>query len=310
MPETKIFTIDLGFMGVNEIIAAFAVATGDGGWVLFETGPASSLTTLEGELARAGFALADLSAIFVTHVHLDHAGAAGTLARQAGCPVWSHPEGVPHLADPGKLLASAERIYGDRMETLWGKTEPVAAAQVRGVEHRGRVVVGDLEVVGWHTPGHAVHHVAWQVGDGVVTGDVAGIRFPGCSHVSPPLPPPDIDIPTWQKSLSLLRKLSPRRLLLTHFGVFEDPPRHLDELDRRLLQWTEIAERIISAGGTQEELAAELQSTADIDMAAAIGLAGEESTAMAERYRHLSPMDANAAGLFRHVRLRREQLAG
>ncbi len=300
MAETKIFTIDVGFMGVSEIIAAFAVPAGDGGWVLFETGPASCLATLERELGRAGFALTDLRAIFVTHIHLDHAGAAGTLAQQTGCPVWSHPEGVPHLTDPGKLLASAERIYGDRMTTLWGKTEACAPAQVRGVEHGGRVVVGELEVVGWHTPGHAVHHVAWQVGDGVITGDAAGIRFPGCSPVLPPLPPPDIDIPTWQRSLRLLRELGPRRLLLTHFGIFDDPPRHIDELDRRLARWTAIAEQVIAAGGTRENLAAELLLTDEADMAAAIDMAEEESAKTAERYRRLCPMADNAAGLYRY----------
>ncbi|MCU0303451.1 MAG: MBL fold metallo-hydrolase [Thermoanaerobaculales bacterium] len=290
-------TIDLDFQSTDGIIAAYAAPTGAGGFALFETGPASTVGAVERAVATLGFGLDDLAAIFVTHVHLDHSGAAGSLARRTGCEVWAHPAGAAHLIDPGaKLLPSAERIYGDRLEALWGRTEGVPSRRLRTVGHGERIVVGGLEVVAWHTPGHAVHHVAFQVGGDVVTGDVGGVRFPGADHVLPPMPPPDIDVEAWRRSLELLRGLSPERLLLTHFGAFSDPARHLEELDDRLLRWTAIAERTVARGGSRDELGAELLELDEAEIAVEAlpdGVIG--------RYRQLCPMVENSAGLHRYV---------
>ena len=227
----RLTTIDLGFQGFSQEIAAFAAPTGDGRFVLFESGPASSVEAVERAVADLGFEIDDLAAIFATHVHLDHSGGAGVLARRTGCTVYAHPAGVAHLIDPGaKLLPSAERLYGDRLVPLWGETKGVPSRQLKTAGHGEKIVLGDLEVVAWQTPGHAVHHIAWQVGRDVVTGDVGGIRFPGADYVAPPMPPPDIDVVLWRESLDLVRSLEPERLLLTHYGAFEDPERHLDEL--------------------------------------------------------------------------------
>ena len=244
---TEIQTLDLEFYGSTDLIASFLAPT-DGGFVLFDPGPASAVDAVGRRVQDAGFELDDLRAVFATHVHLDHAGGAGVLAQRTGCEVFCHPLGAPHLQDPGaKLLPSAERLYGDMMGPLWGTTVGVPEDQLRIVGDGEAVTVDGLEVVGWHTPGHAVHHVAWQIGSAVSTGDVAGVRFPGSSHVLPPLPPPDIDIVKWRESLDVLRRLDPSRLLLTHFGAFDDPERHIDELEDRLVRWTEIARRIVSA---------------------------------------------------------------
>lgn len=291
----EIRTLDLEFFGATEIIASFLVPVGNG-FVLFESGPASSVGALERRVNEEGFDLDDLQAVFATHVHLDHAGGAGVLARRTGCTVFSHPLGAPHLANPGdKLLPSAERIYKDMMVPLWGVTEGVPEAQLRVVEDRESVTVDGLEVVAHFTPGHAVHHVAWQIGDAVATGDVGGVRFRGATHVLPPMPPPDIDVEDWRASLALLRRLEPSRLLLTHYGAFDDPARHLDELEDRLIRWTGIARRILADGGDREALGAALLELDEREMDAS-GVPPEA----AARYRKLCPVKESSAGLYRY----------
>jgi glyoxylase-like metal-dependent hydrolase (beta-lactamase superfamily II) len=294
---TRLRTLDLGFQGFPQIIGAFVTATGDGGFALFECGPASTVPAIESGAAELGFAIEDLTAVFVTHVHLDHSGAAGVLARRSGCRVFVHPDGAAHLTDPrAKLLPSAERLYGDMLVPLWGETEAVPDELVRPVDQGEVVGVGDLEVTAWHTPGHAVHHVAWQLGGDLVAGDVAGVRFPGARHVLPPMPPPDIDIEAWTASLDLLRDLAPDRLMLTHFGAFDDPSRHLDELEQRLVLWTETAEGVVASGGSREDLGAALLALDEQEITA-------ESlpASTVERYRRLCPMVENSAGLYRYV---------
>jgi glyoxylase-like metal-dependent hydrolase (beta-lactamase superfamily II) len=270
--------------------------------VLFETGPASTVANVERRVREKGYTLDDLRAVFVTHVHLDHSGAAGVLAQRTGCRVYAHPAGGEHLVAPErKLLPSAERLYGELMEPLWGTTIGVPEANLEVVEDGHKVEVGGLEVSGWHTPGHAIHHVAWQVGGAVVTGDVAGVRFQGATHVLPPMPPPDIDLERWLESLGKLRSLNPTRLLLTHFGAFDDPPRHLDELEARLVLWTEIARRVVDDGGDQRALTAQLEAMDQQEMAA-VAVSAE----VAARYKRICPMDGNSAGLFRYCTLERQ----
>lgn len=299
---TDIITIDLDFQGFPQIIAAFAAPTPDGRFVLFETGPASTVEALERGLAGGGFVLADLAAVFVTHVHLDHSGGAGSLANRTGCRVYAHPAGAAHLIDPhAKLLPSAERLYGDRLVPLWGKTEDVPSRQLKAVADGEVVEVGGLEVTARHTPGHASHHIAWQVGGDVVTGDVGGIRFPGADHVLPPMPPPDIDVEAWRESIGVLRSLEPKRLLLTHFGAFDDPVRHLDELEDRIVRWTEIAEVTFSEGGDARKLGGALLALDDDEIARS-GTSPEN----VERYRRLCPIVESSTGLHRYVMKRRK----
>ena len=291
-------TLDLEFFGTERIIASF-LAPGERGFVLFETGPASSVDTLERRVAEAGFDLGDLQAVFVTHVHLDHSGGAGVLAERTGCKVFAHPSGAEHLVDPGrKLLPSAERIYGDLMVPLWGTTLAVPEDRLEVVGDGETVEIDGLEVRGWHTPGHAVHHVAWQIDDMVVTGDVAGVRFPGATHVLPPMPPPDIDIEDWRRSLDILRGLEPKSLLLTHFGAFDDPARHLDELEVRLERWTDIARRVVAEGGDREMLGAELKALDESEMESA-----KVPADAIERYRRLCPVKESSTGLYRYCSL-------
>ena len=298
----RLTTIDLGFQGFSRIIAAYVAPTGDGRFLLFESGPASSVEAVKRGVADLGFSMEDLAAIFVTHVHLDHSGGAGVLARRTGCEVYAHPAGVAHLIDPdAKLLPSAERLYGEMLEPLWGQTKGVPSRRLKAVGHGAKIDIGELEIMAWHTPGHAVHHVAWQVEGDVVTGDVAGVRFPGADHVVPPMPPPDIDIETWRESIELLRSLEPERLLLTHFGAFEDPQRHLDELDERLLSWTAIAEKTVAEGGSRDDLGNALLVIEEKEIAAE-----SLSEEIVARYRRLCPIVESSAGLFRYAKKRSE----
>ena len=296
---TEIQTLDLEFFGTTELIASF-LAPVEGGFVLFDPGPASAVETIERRIGEAGFGLEDLRAVFPTHVHLDHAGGAGVLAQRTGCRVFCHPVGAPHLEDPAaKLLPSAERLYGDMMGPLWGTTVGVPHDQLRTVDDGETVMFEGLEVIGWHTPGHANHHVAWQIGDAVATGDVAGVRFPGASHVLPPMPPPDIDVENWRQSLAILRRLAPSRLLLTHFGAFDDPVRHIDELEERLVRWTEFARRVVSNGGDKKTLGVELERIDEVEMKES-GVTPEA----VERYRRLCPVKESSVGLFRYCSLK------
>lgn len=296
---TEIHTLDLEFFGATELIASF-LAPASGGFVLFDPGPASAVDTIERLVEEVGFELGDLRAVFATHVHLDHAGGAGVLAQRTGCAVYCHPVGAPHLVDPSaKLLPSAERLYGEMMEPLWGRTVGVPKEQLRIVDDGEEVTLDDLEVSGWHTPGHANHHVAWQIGDAVATGDVAGVRFPGATHVLPPMPPPDIDVERWRQSLAVLRRLDPSRLLLTHFGAFDDPARHIDELEDRLERWTGVARRVVSEGGDKSDLGLELERMDGEEMKQS-----EVLPEVVERYRRLCPVKESSVGLFRYCSLK------
>jgi glyoxylase-like metal-dependent hydrolase (beta-lactamase superfamily II) len=298
----SIVTLDIGYLGADGMIASFLAPTSDGGFVLFESGPGSSLAGLRAAVEQTGRDISQLRALFVTHIHLDHAGAAGELSKETGCTVHVHPKGAHHLVDPeAKLMPSARRIYGDRMKTIWGDMLPVPEDLVRASEHGEIASVDDLEVVAWHTPGHASHHIAWQVSGAVVTGDVAGARFPGSDYVMPPMPPPDIDVEQWRESLNLLRELDPERLLLTHFGPFTDVRDHLDQLEERILRWTELADRAVSDGDDIGRLAEHLEVLDDADVAE--GSVPAEST---ERLRSLCPFADTAMGLMRYIKQRKE----
>jgi glyoxylase-like metal-dependent hydrolase (beta-lactamase superfamily II) len=293
----RTITIDLHYLRRAGIISVFAAPTGDGGFVLLDCGPASTLPALEQGVEAAGLSMGGLRAVLLTHVHLDHAAAAGSLSRRTGCAVWAHPDGLVHLRDPGeRLLPSALRLYGSRLEVLFGTMEAVPAECLHAVEHGVPLRVGSLELTGWHTPGHARHHVSWQLSDEVATGDVAGVRMAGSTYVLPPMPPPDIDLEAWRASLGLLRQLAPRSLLLTHFGAVDDPGWHLDELEGRLGRWAAIAEEVVRGGGDVAALGVRLAALDEQEMISA-GVS-EDQRAL---YTRLCPMVENSAGMYRYL---------
>jgi glyoxylase-like metal-dependent hydrolase (beta-lactamase superfamily II) len=234
--------LDLHHQGAERVIGAYLVETDDG-QAVFDCGPSSCVEELKARLGERGLELADIRHLLLSHIHLDHAGAAGVLVREhPALQVHVSEIGAPHLADPSRLEASARRLYGDAFDHLWGELAPVPEANLR--------VVGD-EVLGlacFPTPGHASHHVCYLGADGTLyAGDAAGVRIQPHRTVLPPTPPPEFDLETWLRTLDEIERRGPARLALVHFGVSDDVDRHLAELRMRLVRWVE------HAGVTEEE---------------------------------------------------------
>jgi glyoxylase-like metal-dependent hydrolase (beta-lactamase superfamily II) len=206
--------------------------------VLVDPGPESSLRTLLEALGEER-----PRAVLLTHIHLDHAAAAGALVRRwPDLEVYVHERGAPHLVDPSKLLASAGRLYGDQMERLWGEIVPVPEANVKPLAG-GEQVLG-MRVA--YTPGHASHHVSYlhEESGTAFVGDVAAVSIPGANLVVPPTPPPDIDIETWESSIGIVEGWDPQRLALTHFGQVDSPAEHLAEVRERLREDAQLAREL------------------------------------------------------------------
>ena len=228
--------LDLDFLGRSGAIAAGLLA-GPRGLALVDPGPASTLDALRAELARHGHRPADVDTVLVTHIHLDHSGAVGVLAREnPRLQVYVHRRGAPHVVDPSKLISSASRLYGGQMNRLWGEILPVPAENVHALDGGEVLRIAGVEVRVAYTPGHAVHHVSYfeTSGGTVFAGDTGGIRVGQPLLVLPPTPPPDIDVEAWDASLALIRAWEPRRIFITHFGGFDTPLDHLADLEQRL----------------------------------------------------------------------------
>lgn len=253
-----LWLLDLGFQGRKEIVAAYLFQS-DEGSLLIETGPGSTIANLDFALAAAGSSRQALTSVIVTHIHLDHAGAAGILAREnPGLKVYVHPFAAPHLIDPSKLIASATRIYGDQMAPLWGEFAAISSDQVIALQDNQQLTFGEHQFRVIFTPGHAWHHVAiWHEKSGVaITGDVGGVLLPGSDYVCPPTPPPDLDWDAWKESLRRLRELQPRRLLLTHYGPIDQPAAHFDRLEQELAAFMATGEAAFDQQLPAEDLTA------------------------------------------------------
>lgn len=212
----NIYTLDLNFQNVPHTIAAYLIIGAEGP-VLVETGPGSTLDTLQSQLALYGVQPADVKHVLVTHIHLDHAGAAGWWACQ-GAQVYVHPFGAPHLINPDRLLKSANLIYGDRMKPLWGEFLAAPADKVTVVEDGDVINVAGLNLKAIETPGHARHHHVYRVEDVAFTGDITGILMPGLPLIDVPAPPPEFDLEAWAISLDKLLAENLQTIYPTHFG--------------------------------------------------------------------------------------------
>jgi glyoxylase-like metal-dependent hydrolase (beta-lactamase superfamily II) len=248
--------LDLGFLGEEGLIGTYLLDL-DAGPTLVDCGPSSTLPALEAGLAGVGVSVEELRHLLLTHIHLDHAGAAGSLvARNPDLRVHVSEAGAPHLTDPSRLERSARRLYGEAHDALWGPLLPVPEANIDPV---GTTTVG-LE--SFPTPGHAVHHASYLTDSGVLfSGDVAGVRLSPDGFVFPTTPPPDVDLELWHRSLDQIELRTPARLALPHFGYVEEPPSYLAELRRRLMLWAERVRRGLSEDEfvalAGEEIAAE-----------------------------------------------------
>lgn len=242
----RVHTLDLHFQGYPQIIAAFLVECGDQ-LALIETGPGSTLPTLLQQIEAKGFDPAKIKHVFVTHIHLDHAGAAGWWAQQ-GATVYVHPRGEAHLIDPSKLMASAAQVYGEATERLWGEMLPAPAEKVVVLNDGEMVKIGGEVFTAIDTPGHARHHHAFLCGEICFTGDVAGVRLPGCDYLSVAAAPPQFDPVAYNDSIEKLHALKLKKLYLTHFGEVTDVSNHLSRYALRVSQVHEWVERFMEEG--------------------------------------------------------------
>ncbi len=287
--------LDLHF-GSEGTIASFLLRSNEGP-VLVETGPDSTYPALVRAVEAVGTDPEAVRHVLVTHIHLDHAGAAWRLATR-GATVYVHPVGAPHLADPSKLLASARKIYGERMDELWGRLEPIPAERLRLVADGEVLHIGGLAIEALHTPGHASHHIAYRLDGAVFTGDVGGVRILDGPVVAP-CPPPDIDLEAWRASIARLRTLRAERFYLTHFGAVNETARHLDHLEEGLASFASFVRARAEEGLDDAAIVPRFEAFSQGFVAAH----GANDATLA-RYALANPAFMSVAGLARYWRKR------
>ena len=227
-------TIDLNFQGIKSTVACFLLKINKE-LALIECGPESCLKRLKSEIKKNGESAENIKHVFLTHIHLDHAGAAWWFAKN-GANIYVHPFGERHLVNPEKLISSAEIIYGNNMKRLWGDIKAINENKVIPVKDKEKIKNNDVEIKALHTPGHAKHHISWVIGDSVFTGDVAGAKINNGPLV-PACPPPDINIEEWENSLEIIKKEKPKYLYFTHFGKFSYNEHEVIDLQNTLKDW-------------------------------------------------------------------------
>ncbi len=293
MPYPIIHTLDLNFQGVPGTIAAYLFPH-DHGAALIECGPGSTVPALVSGLKKFGYEPSDITDLLLTHIHLDHAGAAGWMARQ-GARIYVHPNGAPHLVNPEKLLSSASRIYGDLMGPLWGEFLPVPEDSLTITQDGNEINIGNLCFRVMDTPGHANHHNAYFLEDICFTGDVGGIRMTGTRHVRLPMPPPDLNLEKWRESLERIRKEKPARIAPIHFGIYDDADWHITETLRAVDLTEKWLEQEMPQNPPIEQLRQDYENWVR-DLSREAGL----SQADAGAYETTNPSYISADGLLRY----------
>ncbi len=250
--------ISLPFLGEEGIIGSYLLVSGNE-LAIIDPGPGSMIEPLLDAIRQAGFQPEDVTHLLATHVHLDHAGSVGSLVkRMPKAKVYAHSKGVPHLLDTTKVVASATRIYGERMQQLWGEIESTPADRLQTLEDGDVLNVAGRRLEVHYTPGHAVHHVIFfDVHSGeLFAGDTAGVRLQDVDYVRPPTPPPDIDIEAWSDSMDKIKKLRPNVLYLGHFGTTHDATHHLERLREQLISWGNYVLEAMRNGKEEQEILA------------------------------------------------------
>src|SRR5262245_17585986 len=290
--------VDLMFRSTPRIVAT-AVIQGPRGVALLDPGPTSTLPTLEAELGKGGIALGDVTDIVLTHIHLDHAGATGTLVRRnPALRVFVHERGAPHMVDPAKLLASASRLYGEQMDTLWGEVAPVPANVLTSLAGGERIEAGGRRFEVAYTPGHASHHVSYfndETGLAFV-GDTAGIKRTASGMVVAPTPPPDIDLESWETSLRKIEAWRPDTLFVTHFGPASPYAPHLNALREHLQVTAGLVRESLAREGTDEDREAWFTDRVRLELRRRMNEADAHAYEVAGRF------DLNWRGLARYLR--------
>jgi glyoxylase-like metal-dependent hydrolase (beta-lactamase superfamily II) len=289
--------IDDLHLGEPHIIATYLLPGDEP--AIVDPGPASDLPHLEAGLAAHGLAAGDLHAILLTHIHLDHAGATGTLvARYPHLRVYVHQRGAPHLAAPERLIRSATRLYGDAMQQLWGEILPVPAENITTLDGGETLALGRRRLRVFDAPGHALHHVVYfdDASGLLFAGDNAGVRMPGHAYVHPPTVPPEFDLEAWGRTLDLIGSLDPAWLLLTHFGPYADVAAHLAALRERLARWTEAVRAGLARGDDTAALNRQMRELAVAEI-------GPDPLAQAS-YERAASVELSVAGLVRYLQTR------
>lgn len=251
---STIIPIDLNFLDVPEAVGCFLIKENNQN-ILIETGPASTIEHLKIGLKRQGLELSAINHVLLTHIHLDHAGAAWILA-ESGAKIHVHPKGKKHLENPEKLYLSAKRLYGDQMNFLWGDIKPIPEGKIIECED-GKPILNFFPIF---TPGHATHHVSWQWGENIFTGDVGGVKLIKNGPIIPPCPPPDIDLEAWLISIDKILSKNPKFLWLTHYGKINNPPDHLKELKETLKMLFQLVESNMIEDNLEEKFNELIQS--------------------------------------------------
>ncbi len=292
-----VHTVDLHFQGTPQVIACYVIEA-TGGLVIVDPGPYSTWDRLTVGLDRLGYRVEDVRHVLLTHIHFDHAGAAWAFA-QRGAQIHVHPLGYGHLLNPARLWRSAARIYGDAaMETLWGEMQPVGEARLGTWSDGETTRLGGLSVTAHHSPGHAKHHIAWQVGgEALFLGDVGGVRIER-GPVEPPCPPPDIDIEAWRGSIARLRGVKGvSGLYPTHFGRLRiEANLHFDELLGKIDRWSEYIRENRAQG--REQLGRGFEAMVDEER--------RQTPTYVSAYRLANPTSMSVDGLLRYWEQRGE----
>jgi len=296
---TRVLPLDLQFQGHADSIACYLLPHHHGA-ALVECGAGATLPALTAALAAHGYALTDITHVFLTHIHLDHAGAAGFMARQ-GAQVFVHPVGAPHLLNPEKLIASATRIYGDRMQTLWGDFLSVPQEKLMILQDAEQVDVGDFRLTAFHTPGHAEHHIAYQLDDLCFTGDVGGVRISSYSYLRLPFVPPELNLEKWRATIERLQTLNICRVAQTHFGIFDDADWHFSAILRALDAVNAWLESAMLADPPVEELRAQFLAWMEVQ-ADEMALPAD----VRQAYLLANPLGMSADGMYRYWKKFRE----
>ncbi len=253
MEKFEIYTLDLGFLGQKELIASYLIK-GERANIIIETGPESCWEQMERELKRFDLEPRDITHVFLSHIHLDHAGAAWRFARE-GATIFAHYKAAKHLIDPSRLWASASRVYGaENMAKLWGEMQSIPAEQVVELRDGGSWDGLGESLFYYETPGHASHHIVYKLGDALFTGDIGGIRHPRSRHIRVPTPPPEFSLELWLESIKKMRSLGARRVYLTHFGGYDGAPNFLDKLEKNLKDSVEFIRQEREKGEKKEEI--------------------------------------------------------
>ncbi len=290
-------TLDLHFQKEGHTIASFLISD-QNHHVLVETGPESTWLQLVSELRKHQLTPNDIDAVLLTHIHFDHAGAAWKLAA-AEAKIYVHPIGLPHLASPEKLWQSAAQIYGEaNMEKLWGRMEPIEKERLIPTADFKGIAIGKMTFTPLHTPGHAIHHIAWKLGQNIFTGDVAGVKI-NEGPIVPPCPPPDIHLEDWKASMEKILAQNPDLLYLTHYGAVNNPRQHFDQLKEVLDDWAEWIKIHFQAGTEKTLIEREFMEHTENQMTAA-----GASPAVQRLYELANPSWMSVSGLLRYWKLK------